>query len=837
MYGYVYTVTNSRFAGLFSGIVFGMSGFMMAHLGHAVIVHAVAWIPLTIWSLEQLRQKWSRWWFMAASIGIALSFLGGHTPIFTYGLMLSIAYAIVLGWKAPIGRWRYYLACVALSVLSLGLAAVQILPTMEIVGQSVRTGYKFSDFISHSLPPIQLLMLIFPKLFGALQASGSLPYYGAENLTELTGYVGLLTLMMAGIGVAKWPQRTLSIFWLTAALLALPLAMGDATPLARLIYRVPILSQFRAPGRYVLIFTLGMSVLGGLGIAELLRRGFRSSLILKIILCSSLFLIGCVVLVFALTPNFSALAAHKQISPSEVMSWTRREVVVALSIFVVTVLALAYWNKAPNSPQRRFLLLMVLVLDLGRFGFFYDWQYSRLDKNSLAPPPIAARFGDLLQTSHQRVLPIHGTLSLPDELPPNLSRLWGVPSASGYNSLILSRYSNLVSMHDVGSLMRPLWFESAHQGMNLVATRYLFMPEAEPLTDHEGTVWSKEDMQLGLGSGCAEGSRDSVTFNLPAPVKSTSIAIVARLACSAHIPDGTEMARVSITNADGNQETHGFVAGRDASEWAYDCASVQPAIKHQRTNIFRSYPAFLNEQPCEGHYYVSKLKLEQVQDVKSIEFKWTGSSGTVLLEKISLINETDRTSAAVDPMTLGGRWKFQMETPVTRVYENLEALPRAWLVSSVVNVDPEAALKVVTTSKLPDGTDFKPFQTALVEEPVDLSSEPGVGGVATIARLSDNYMEVRTSSKIANFLVTSDVYYPGWRARIDGNETHLYRANYALRGVVVPPGDHIVLFEYRPRSLQAGAVISLFSILVLGAISIGLSTCFAVELNEKDEHD
>jgi Bacterial membrane protein YfhO len=326
---------------------------------------------------------------------------------------------------------------------------------------------------------------------------------------------------------------------------------------------------------------------------------------------------------------------------------------------------------------------------------------------------------------------------------------------------------------------------------------------------------------LGLGSGCTEGSRDSVTFNLPAPVKSTSIAIVARLACSTHIPDGTEMVRVSIVTADGNQEAHGFVAGRDASEWAYDCASEQPAMKHQRTKIFRSYPAFLNEQPCEGHYYVSKLKLERVQDVKSIEFKWTGSSGTVLLEKISLINETDRTSAAVDPMNLGGRWKFEMETPVTRVYENLEALPRAWLVSSVVNVDPEASLKVVITSKLPDGTDFKPLQTALVEEPVDLSSETSVGGLATIARLSDNYMEVRTSSKIANFLVTSDVYYPGWRARIDGNETHLYRANYALRGVVVPPGDHIVLFEYRPRSLQAGAVISLFSILVLGAISIG----------------
>ena len=676
MYGYVFTITNSRFAGLFSGIAFGMSGFMMAHLGHAVIVHAVAWMPLSIWSLEQLRQKWSTWWFMAAGVGIALSFLGGHTPIFTYGLMLSVAYAIVLGWTAPIGRWRYYVACAGLLLLSFGLAAVQILPTMEIVGQSVRTGYKFSDFISHSLPPIQLLMLIFPKLFGALQVSGALPYYGAENLTELTGYVGLLTLMLAGIGVLKWPQKSLSIFWLSAALLSLPLAMGDATPLAHAIYRVPILSQFRAPGRYLLIFTFGMSVLCGLGIAHLLQRGLRNAFIWKTTLYSSLFLSACVLMVWASTGSLSALAAHKQISPSEVMSWTRREVVITLTIFVVSVAALVNWYKVPTSPWRSLLLLLVLVIDVGRFGFFYDWQYTRLDRNSLAPAPIAERYKNFLATSNQRVLPIHGTLSLPDEIPPNLSRLWHVPSASGYNSLILSRYSQLISMHDVGSLTRPLWWEPTHQGMNLVATRYLFMPASQPLTDHEGTAWSKEDMQLALGSGCAEGSRDAVTFYPRPPLKSTSIGIVARLACSSHVPDNTEVALVSITDADGNVETHRFVAGRDASEWAYDCSGVTPVMKHQRTTIFRSYPASMYDEPCEGHYYVAKMKLNRVQDVKNVEFKRVGNSGTVLLEKISLINEADQTSAPVDPMTLGDRWRLDGETPATRIYENLDAMPR-----------------------------------------------------------------------------------------------------------------------------------------------------------------
>jgi len=109
MYGYVHTLTQSRAAAFVSGLVFGLSGFMIAHLGHAVIVHAVAWIPLTIWSLEKLRRSFTRKWFVIGSIAITLSFLGGHSQIFFYGLVLSIAYATTVGWTAAIGWRRFFL--------------------------------------------------------------------------------------------------------------------------------------------------------------------------------------------------------------------------------------------------------------------------------------------------------------------------------------------------------------------------------------------------------------------------------------------------------------------------------------------------------------------------------------------------------------------------------------------------------------------------------------------------------------------------------------------------------------------------------------------------------
>jgi uncharacterized membrane protein YfhO len=81
--------------------------------------------------------------------------------------------------------------------------------------------------------------------------------------------------------------------------------------------------------------------------------------------------------------------------------------------------------------------------------------------------------------------------------------------------------------------------------------------------------------------------------------------------------------------------------------------------------------------------------------------------------------------------------------------------------------------------------------------------------------LTDNVMEVEIDTPGAAFLITSDVYYPGWHATVDGVPARIYQTNYALRGVVVPAGRHVVRFEFRPRSLVYGGAISAFSLLLL----------------------
>ena len=820
MYGYVHELTRSRFAAFVSGLVFGLSGFMMAHLGHAVIIHVAAWMPLILWSLEALRQRLTARWLVIGSVAVALCFLAGHSQIFVYGLLAAGGYVLVLGWNAPIGRWRYYAVSLLMVLVGIGLAAVQIVPTIELIRESIRAGYPFHDFVAHALPPRQALTLIFPMVFGHPPASGALPYFGPDNQTELTGYVGLLPMILATVGLIASRKKSLVWFWLGVALLALVLATGDATPLARWLYHVPILNGFRAPARHFIELTVAVSVLSGLGVAAVLQQQVSATLVRRVIVSGSLTMLTSVVLLFMNAGYLNAVAAQKDIGKFSLLPWANSAVAVPLVIFLLAVTVLAYWHYQPTSQFRRALLLSVLVIDLGSFGWFYEWRYVAPAKNALNAPENVSRYKNSLQTTNQRLISYRGYRGTTDEMPADLTRLWGVPNAAGYNVLMLSRINKLIPMIDGMEVPLP-WSEPDNRSLDLMSVRYFFFPQNKIIADSSGVSWIKQDARFPLGFGCNELPRNSVAVNLAAPVKSTALAIVSRLACSASIPDGTEVVRLRLTDVQGKTETQSLLAGRDSSEWAYDCSGITATVRHRRANIFGNYPSRLNDAPCEAHFYISRFRLDGIKDIKTVEFEWVGGSGAIILDKLSLIDERNGTSYPIDSASIdSNRWKLVEENESARVYENLRAMPRAWLATEVVNVIPEQALNAIKTGKLPDGRIFDPNRTALVEAPIALSPPNSDDNrSATIAALSDTHMEVHTSSTTASFLITSDAYYPGWHASIDGKATQLFRADYAIRGVMVPPGVHLVRFEYSPRSFYYGVAVSVLSLLALTAIA------------------
>ncbi len=112
----------------------------------------------------------------------------------------------------------------------------------------------------------------------------------------------------------------------------------------------------------------------------------------------------------------------------------------------------------------------------------------------------------------------------------------------------------------------------------------------------------------------------------------------------------------------------------------------------------------------------------------------------------------------------------------TRLYANRQARPRAW-------VQPAAS---------PLGQDYRPVDA--------LSWSPD---------------RISLQAKGPGLLVLSELAYSGWQVQVDGAPAQLEQAGDLLRGVELPPGEHQVLFRFRPAALAVGLGLGLIGVFVL----------------------
>ncbi|HEY0016988.1 MAG TPA: YfhO family protein [Longimicrobium sp.] len=159
------------------------------------------------------------------------------------------------------------------------------------------------------------------------------------------------------------------------------------------------------------------------------------------------------------------------------------------------------------------------------------------------------------------------------------------------------------------------------------------------------------------------------------------------------------------------------------------------------------------------------------------------------------------------------------------VYENPDALPRAYLVPTAVTAPGETALAQM------ERPDWDPARVAYVDGPVQLPAGP-LQGAAQVTAYEADRVQVQTQASRAALLVLADNWYEDWKVEVDGRPAPLLRANHTLRGVVVPAGTHRVTFTFRPADLYTGwylylacmALLALYGAYLLAAYLRGRRT-------------
>ncbi len=143
--------------------------------------------------------------------------------------------------------------------------------------------------------------------------------------------------------------------------------------------------------------------------------------------------------------------------------------------------------------------------------------------------------------------------------------------------------------------------------------------------------------------------------------------------------------------------------------------------------------------------------------------------------------------------------------PSFSIYENMIALPRAHSVKGLKPVDSaDELLKRIFSYRV------NPWYEAAVstKDLREIGADSFSPGEVSISEDRPDRVTVSARFRGTGFVVLADQFYPGWEAYIDGKPAKIYKTNAVQRGVVVPEGEHALVFTYVPRRIYAAMVVS-----------------------------
>lgn len=767
-------------AGL-SSLLFALGGYLTAQVEHLNQLQGLAWLPWTLLVAGRPAGWTERRAFLRrlALLGLvlALQLTAGHTQtVFITGVALG------LWWLGSVmeqrSQWRRALPALAGLLLAAGLAAalaaVQLLPTLELAGQSSRQGgLPLNEVLSFSLHPLHLSRAL-------------LPGYGEALFTEYVAFLPLTALLLALVGAWRWRREP--VVWPPLLLLAagLFLALGRFSGAYIGLALLPGFNLFRAPARWLALYALGAALLAGAGYDHWRRDDRRESRPVR----WGLGALALLVLWSLAAPPLARFIPTGAEAPAAAPSTlTLAGWLVELALALLLSRLPGHWRLLRTGA---FFVLVGGVLFLaGRALPYHHLATAPQAYTSLRPPvarllamnrcpdettcrvppgrvlslsniffdlgdmaELQAAYGDVLtEPAFAQLLVAHKQKEVLD---PNLPLRYGLPSVDGYDGgiLPLRAYTTVTSLvlspgevTSDGRLREFLPAVPDARWLDLFQARYL-------ITDKTADTWRDEvffDRQHPL---LLEAGEEEAVGYLP-PYEATAVWLLA---------DGPGLVEVTAAG-DWLLETE------EIGEGLWEAILPEPAVLET-----------LSLRAAGGLWNVDALALVDSRD---------GSFQPLVPGAYRLIHSGD-----------------------VKIYENLDVLPRAFLVYRW-QWQPDVATSVAAMAR----PGFDPREEAVLVgngEPASAgpaSAGPGAHSV-TMTGYEPETVSLQVETDEPGLLLLTDAAYPGWQATLDGEPALIYQADGLFRGVMVPAGSHEITFRYEPASLRWGAAISGAALLV-----------------------
>ena len=846
-----------------AALAFGLGGMLSGQTGHPNQLAVIAWLPLALWMVWLISTCRAGWPALGLGLIVSLQILAGHPQQLYMSTAFCTAFLIfaLLAHRRDGESWNWRDAALRgglyVSALALGaaMAAVQILPSLLLSSLSIRSGglalYEAGSF---SLTPGALGPALLPS------------FIYSPSSQEFLAFAGFTAIWLAALALFAPVRRRFALFFAALALVCIALSVGPATPVFRVAHAaVPGFDLFRVPARWLLGLNISLAFLAGMGLDYLLGLNSGWSRRTLAALAAALTAVGAAAAISVISdgnipdtvPNVWAVAAVLSLGIlALVLTRPKRwAFLIPLAVTAELVAAQRPLELAKPVPIEAYS-------DSGAIVSLLPGGAGAPRVLGLADPSYEINDADraVLASRHQEALGYPTflefliSLKYRDTFSPNLPAAYVRSSPDGYDGGVLPT-RDFVSFKDAllpGAALAPdAIFRNQIEGvpdrrmLDLLGVGYLIVDRKNDL-DVDGVFFDRE-IDLSIEPGGA------VTVPFANDIRVSEVAVIGE-----------------VTAGEGGDavETSGWIETlRGETVLASILVSPGASLSGGKFAI-EIGDSIVTDLTASS--YVSKGKIDspgladgfRVRSAPGVQF--TVRAVTVTNDQGKAIPLPLRTT---DPLEI-------LHWTDAKVYRNPNPFPRVYLVDSFAVTDgPEAAtaalrsdgfdprelvlLEKSNTSALPSRPLLGWFGDRLrdaglrgpraragalgqdhlanlvgkaagarVESPEIPTFDLGAGnarGDARVVSYEPGRVSVTVETTENVILVLGDAIYPGWKARIDGEEASLMRANMLFKAVLVPAGSHEVVFSYESNAFLLGTRISIASLVALLAAAVALS--------------
>jgi len=792
---------TGRLAAMIGGVAFAYNGYLVGWVSIPNNTNTMVWLPVVFWGIECALQRKNWHWVLAAALGFALQILSGFLIWPFYGALTLVIFSIyrsIIAWSET-KELRSAIHPVLYAGLALGIGALlvapQLLLTAQLYFQTTRTealgAASFLDIKSH------LIRLFSPTIYG--NSLHGEDFKGLFNYSETNIYFGVLALFFIFASLFS-PRRKLAWGLFGVGLVAL-LAVYNLFPFRQIVELIYPVFLRAFPGRIFYIVAFTWSVAAGLGADWLFSERPKRQLGWQAI-ASAILSIGFLALIL-LQQALRKAEKTDQLSnvANMLVKSEAQSLLVSITLLVgVAFLFWVYYKRLIRPGWFAGLALVVMIADLFWAGIDYNPTF---DSRWVFPDVPSLAFLEELKSREDepyRVLNVNSGLILLGGTP----QLYRLPTISGYSSWVLERFSEYANLTQSRGKTPPVYVyftDCCHPLINALNVKYVYVSKRVQPTS-SGIF----DLVTRLDQARKESTVEDAIY-ITKWLQNDGVKIPALFE---HPPARLDYNVFLSASA----ILTGLIA-LDPQAWKERNDGVQfevyasPAGGSQELLFSRVIDPKHN--PAERQPVPFQVDLS----------RYVGKEIVLSLVTTPGANGDNQNDWAmwIQPQIQGYK-DSSLELVYNgenKVYENKEALPRAWIVHQAIAVPPNdlAAVKERLSR-----ADFDPATQAVVEIrqlPGNLQRAETVASQdqTKVVAYTPEHISLQTSLEQPGLLVLSDVMYPGWKAYVDGVEQPILLTNLIMRGVFLESGEHTVEFVFRPDLFYIGAMMSAATILVI----------------------